>query len=347
MSRGRAVALALLIALPVAGATTMERSDSARRAVVVIGPEGSDSIRDLMPEFVAFIDEFDEGDLPISFRVQVSTRADFATTLLDEVIAGDTVRVRPTQPLPEKQSIWWRATATTTRGEIVESVVYGPSPVAGWLRLIAPNAPNGTLVPTRRPEFVWSSIPVLEPPGPWRYDLDVISVGTGRIVVMLRNWPDTTFTPATELESNTSYRWRVTARLNNGASSTVNSASTFIVTDESSPLTTLLYQNFPNPFPSTTSSVTCVWFDLHVASTVRLEIFDLRGHPVRRLVISEGALEPGRYGRAASGDPSSCDPQFSWDGTADDGRVVPSGVYLLRLRAAGAESMRRILFRGR
>ena len=61
-----------------------------------------------------------------------------------------------------------------------------------------------------------------------------------------------------------------------------------------------------------------------------------------------GQLEPGRYGRASELDGTGCDPKLQWDGTADDGRVVPAGVYLLRFKADGqAETMKKILFRGR
>ena len=31
----------------------------------------------------------------------------------------------------------------------------------------------------------------------------------------------------------------------------------------------------------------------------------------------------------------------------DDGEIVPAGVYLLRLRAAGVESVKKVVFRGR
>jgi hypothetical protein len=54
----------------------------------------------------------------------------------------------------------------------------------------------------------------------------------------------------------------------------------------------------------------------------------------------------GRYGRAASGGDTGCDPRFTWDGRAEDGRVVQPGVYLLRLRAAGADVIRKVVFKG-
>lgn len=113
----------------------------------------------------------------------------------------------------------------------------------------------------------------------------------------------------------------------------------------------LLYQNFPNPFPSSTSPVTCVWFDLaQNSSGVTLAIYDLRGRLVRTLVPSStvsSTLPGGYYGRAGSGPTATgCDPRLSWDGRGSDGRVVPSGVYLVRLHVDDAWQTKKIIFRG-
>ena len=111
------------------------------------------------------------------------------------------------------------------------------------------------------------------------------------------------------------------------------------------PPATLLYQNFPNPFPTATSATTCVWFDLAEAGPAALDVYDLRGNRVRRIFPAPGGdahLAAGRYGRGAGG--SGCDGRFTWDGAGEDGRRVPSGVYLLRLHARGAEQVRKILF---
>ena len=340
----RAAALLCLAAAPLLAAAIA----AYQGRVEVVGPVDVDSIRELTPPFTINAMNFTAAEKPLTLRLLISTRADFTgPAVLDTTVAGDTVTIRPSRALPEKQALWWRATATTALGENVNSPLYGSRAVAGWVRLVSPNSPNGTLLQTRRPRFTWTALPVTEPPGPFTYDLNVISVGTQRTVVALRSWPDTTFLPTSDLESNTSYRWEVVARLATGETSIAHSASTFVVTDQSSPLTTLLYQNFPNPFPTATTSTTCIWFDLHQVAAVRLEIFDLRGHPVRRILRGSDMLIPGRYGRGNSSDPSACDPAFAWDGTADDGRAVPPGVYLVRLQAPGVETYRRILFRGR
>ena len=118
------------------------------------------------------------------------------------------------------------------------------------------------------------------------------------------------------------------------------------------PRATLLYQNFPNPFPAEGLLSTCVWFDLAHASDVRIQVLDIRGNVVRTLVPSPsvpGRLSAGRYGRGTGDVPDGfgCDGRFIWDGTASDGAIVPPGVYLLRMRADGLDMVRRILFVGR
>ena len=118
------------------------------------------------------------------------------------------------------------------------------------------------------------------------------------------------------------------------------------------PRATLLYQNFPNPFPSAGILATCFWFDLAHDTDVRIQVLDIRGNVVRTLVPAPnlpGRLPAGRYGRGTGDIPDGfgCDGRYIWDGTASDGRFVPAGVYLLRMRADGADIARRILFLGR
>ena len=83
---------------------------------------------------------------------------------------------------------------------------------------------------------------------------------------------------------------------------------------------------------------------------VELDILDLRGNPVRRLI--PGAdfpsfLSAGRYGRGAVGGASTCDPRLMWDGRSDTGQPLPAGVYLAKLKAPGSLTFKRIVFRGK
>jgi len=75
---------------------------------------------------------------------------------------------------------------------------------------------------------------------------------------------------------------------------------------------TLLFQNTPNPFnPRTT-----VRYQVGEASHVKLRIYDVNGRLVRSLV--DGVQDAAQY-------------NVTWDGIADDGREVSSGVYWARM----------------
>lgn len=74
------------------------------------------------------------------------------------------------------------------------------------------------------------------------------------------------------------------------------------------PVTYKLYQNYPNPFnPNTTIKI-----DLPISSNVQIEIFDILGREVKKLV--NGFYQAGTY-------------QFLWDAAG-----VPSGIYFCRFK---------------
>ncbi len=85
-----------------------------------------------------------------------------------------------------------------------------------------------------------------------------------------------------------------------------------------------LSQNYPNPFNPTTF----IQFSLPHESYVSLDIFDIRGVRVRRLV---GATQaPGEY-------------MTIWDGTDDSGLAVNSGIYNYRLATDDFTAIKRLL----
>ena len=87
---------------------------------------------------------------------------------------------------------------------------------------------------------------------------------------------------------------------------------------------TLLAQNTPNPFnPSTT-----IRFTLADGGDTELQVFDVRGNNIKRLVA----------GSLAAGDHS-----VTWDGTDENGQRVPSGVYFYRLTSGAYEGLQRML----
>ncbi len=87
---------------------------------------------------------------------------------------------------------------------------------------------------------------------------------------------------------------------------------------------TALRSVHPNPFnPRTT-----VEFFLSRPGHTRLEIYDLRGRRVRRLL--DAALVAGDHAEV-------------WDGRDDEGGTVPSGVYFIRLEADGVREVERAM----
>jgi hypothetical protein len=319
--------------------------------VTVVTPT-TDTLRSATPEFRVRVTGGEPADRPVTIGIQVSQRADFSGSLLfgASVTGGDDVRFTPPIPLPENTVLFWRATARSATGNPdFFSEVIGPRVSARWLELLSPNSAAGTSLRTRRPKLVWRSAAVASPPGPWDYQV-TIAGPAGRTPFVFRDLRDTTFTVPFDLEINTPYRWSVAATVTTGQSTTAESAGSFVVVDDGVPSVTLLYQNFPNPFPSTTVPSTCIWFDLHRQGRVSLAILDVRGHEVRRLAPADevpAELPAGRYGRGVPGNAGSCDPRFAWDGRTSDGRTVPSGLYLVHLEANGVSEYKKMLFRGR
>jgi hypothetical protein len=81
--------------------------------------------------------------------------------------------------------------------------------------------------------------------------------------------------------------------------------------------------------PNPSSGPTEFSFALAESGPVELRVFDVRGCAVRTI---------------ANGSPMSAGPQLiAWDGRRDDGRRVPGGLYLVRLRLPGGEAMRRLV----
>ena len=97
-----------------------------------------------------------------------------------------------------------------------------------------------------------------------------------------------------------------------------------IKTPPALPACYVLEQNYPNPFnPSTAIS-----FQLPKQTRLFLEIFNILGQRVNLLV--QGTLSAGAY-------------NMLWDGTFDDGKQAPSGIYFYRLKAEGVSLVRKMV----
>lgn len=90
------------------------------------------------------------------------------------------------------------------------------------------------------------------------------------------------------------------------------------------PATTRLLGARPTPFTTGTS----VAFELSQAGEASVEVFDVQGARVRTL--ASGVRAAGRHA-------------ISWDGAGDDGRRVPPGLYLVRLRAGAVSATAKVV----
>jgi hypothetical protein len=85
-----------------------------------------------------------------------------------------------------------------------------------------------------------------------------------------------------------------------------------------------LYQNFPNPFTSSTS----IAFSVSSEKPVEIAVFNVEGRRVR--TVTSESRSPGRH-------------VATWNGTDDRGRRVSPGVYFYRIEAGGYTSVKKML----
>jgi hypothetical protein len=283
--------------------------------------------------------------MPVTYRLRISRDSTLAAAVVDRITTAETFA--PSQAF-KAGNVFWRVDATAATGETATSGVIGPVTVPAWATLTSLSNPAGFVIDTAQPTFRWRAAQASAPFGPLTFDLDLQRVATGVTEFNVANLTDTTFQLPRPLERNTAYRWLLVVHAGSDTS-IIRSQGSFLVVDLGMPTSTLLYQNFPNPFPAAGRDSTCLWFDLALAGNVQLDILDLRGNRVRRFVPGPdfpGVLAPGRYGRG-SGTGGICDPRLMWDGRADNGHPLPAGVYLAKLKAPGLLVFKRIVFRGK
>jgi len=291
------------------------------------------------------------GVAPDTVHLQVGIDTALVTIILDTTVTASAVTLPRAAQAGTR--LYWRATARSALGVSEAIRRIGPLIVPPWVTLVTLNVPSGESIRDTQPLFVWHAPLVASPPGPMTFDFSVFpaSGGPAQPVVSVRGLTDTLYRPPTALEKNLPFRWRIVAHLGATDSAVVTSRGTFLVLDQAAPATTILFQNFPNPFPNHALGVTtsCIWFDIATPGNVRLEIFDIRGRLVRRIVPSaqlQAQFDVGRYGRPAGDAPGTCDARFAWDGRDETGAYARPGVYLYRLTAPGFQDTKRIVFLG-
>jgi hypothetical protein len=334
------VVLALAVAAPTA------TQGPAAGAVQAIEPAGG-MLASITPAFRWTVTDTLALPRPITYRIRVARDSALGAPTVDTVLL-DVERYDLRRPLKPGPSLFWRVDATASTGARDSTGLVGPLPVPAWATLTTLNDVAGSNTDDPRPLFTWTSPAIAAPPGPFSYNLFVRRAATGVAAGGVAGISGTSARSPVALETNVAYTWWVVAQAG-GDTSLTQSVGIFTILDATLPRTTLLFQNFPNPFPSGREEATCLWFDLATTGLVELDVLDLRGNLVRRFIPGPelpAILPAGRYGRAGVGGPT-CDSRLIWNGTAGDGRTVPPGVYLTRLKAAGQVFVRRIVFRGR
>jgi subtilisin family serine protease len=283
--------------------------------------------------------------MPVRFRLRIARDSTLTALVIDTLLDVETLDLRRTlKPGP----VYWRVYATAATGETATTGTVGPIEAPPWATLTSLSNPAGVVTDSAQPTFTWTSPAVASPPGPFTYDLFVRRVRDTLPEFSVSGLTATSFRLPVALEQNAAYRWSLVAH--GGAdTSLIRSQGSFLVVDGVIPTASLLYQNFPNPFPAVGRDSTCLWFDIATTGLVELEILDLRGSPVRRFVPGPdfaAMLPAGRYGRGQPGG-AICDPRLMWDGRADDGHLLPAGVYLAKLKAPGMLIFKRVVFRGK
>ena len=316
------------------------------QAIAVTGVTAGNVLTTLQPTFT-WIAPLRHPSMPVTFRVEVATDPNFENIVYVDSVR-DVTSLTVKRPLPAAPRLFWRVVAEAFPG--VRRVTVAPTPftMPDWVRLLEPEA--GSFTTTTRPTFRWRSLEAPSPIGPLTYELQVLNAQTGTIVQRVANLTSDSVELPQPLIPNVSYRWRViVASQVPGAVDTVESAGNFVVTTNEKPPATLLYQNFPNPFPRPDLGIseTQFWFDVTIATKIEVAIYDLRGRLVRNLIpanpsCGEITLEPGQYGRAVV-DTDPC-IRTRWDARTNSGETVSRGVYILRLRAGGVDQIKRILY---
>ncbi len=307
----------------------------------VTGPLAS-----VTPTFTWTVGDVPPAATPVRYQLRIA-RDSSGPPLVDTTLTGvETYDLRI--PLKPGAPLLWRVDATAATGDTASTGVIGPIGVPAWATLTSLTSPAGATTDSVQPTFTWTSPTIAAPPGPFSYDLFVQRVSEPLPDIGAAGLTTTSFRILEPLERNTAYHWYLVTHAGSDTSLTVSRGS-FLVLDASTPAATLLYQNFPNPFPAAGRDSTCLWFDLATTGIVQVDILDLRGNTVRRFVPGRDfppILSAGRYGRGPAGG-ATCDPRLMWDGRAADGRLLPAGVYLYKLKAPGIVLFKRIVFRGK
>jgi hypothetical protein len=285
---------------------------------------------------------------PVTYHVQVATDAAFTSIIFEDTVR-EASSLAARSALPPAPTLFWRVVATTPMG-VTRTSLHDQFRVPAWVQLQTLAGDQPTFSTTTQPQLTWLPLDAPAPIGPFTYDVEVINHTTNAVVQRITNLTTPTARVTEPLTPNQSFRWRVIAHTRTGQVDTVASVQPFVVATDDRPPATILYQNFPNPFPRLDLGTidTRIWFDLAQAGPVTLTVHDTRGRVVRRLIPAPGCapvtLAAGVYGRSGQVLADENCILLHWDGTDDSGEKVGSGVYILRLQTTGAVLTKKMLY---
>jgi hypothetical protein len=144
--------------------------------------------------------------------------------------------------------------------------------------------------------------------------------------------PDTSYFKDTDLTPGNNYYYRIAALDNQENLSDYSEELEVITTGidggwgAEMPTITAIQSNYPNPFNSQTTIVYTVANLGPIPAQINIDIYDIIGRLVRRLV--DGRKEVGIY-------------RITWDGRNDSGSDCPSGIYFARILQWNVDYMAR------
>ena len=216
-----------------------------------------------------------------TYRVQLSTAADFASTLVDDSTVTGTSR--PVGPLTNNGTYYWRVNAKNAGGTSAFSSAFSFKVIVALpsVPTLASPADSAINLQLTTP-LSWNAAT-----GADGYHLQVSTSSTFASPVIDDSTLTTTSRSVSSLVLNTTYYWRVRSKNAAGYSafSLARSFKTIRTTaveklDGQIPTDYMLSQNYPNPFNPTTT----IQYSLPAAGMVTLRVYDILGKQVFELV---------------------------------------------------------------
>lgn len=262
-----------------------------------------------------------------TYNVQVALDADFSVVATEET--GLTETGHTVESLSHSTEYHWRVQGVNgagpgpwSEGRKFTTVVL-QSPAAPALTY----PPDGSGGISGSPVFSWS-----QAEGADSYKLELstsppdemenfVTVVTAVVVTQ-------PFFQSPQLSSGQTHYWRVESRNDAGSTRSpvwsFTTATTTATGSDEVPADFHLEQNYPNPFNPSTR----IQYGLPQAERVELTVTDVNGRLVATLISAEQPA--GTH-------------ETTWNGRADDGSAVASGIYLYRLTAGTFTEVRRLV----